>query len=172
MQTRDYQITYYSINPLNCLTMNRIKLTLNTLAIEGARVLTLRDENGRNVYYVGIPATSLFIPRDAQNCAYLNATMYETPNSQFSDFAIKPYVNKAQFDAMSQEQRNAVPFIGKGVFVKEQPSTSVTSQAITVDAVAALPPTDAADNNDPFGDVPSGTDPNDPIGAKQPRRRR
>lgn len=134
--------------------MNRVKLSMNLLAINGSQVLTLKGQNGKPVYFVGVPASELFIPRDATGAAYLMATMYETPSSQFSDFAIKPYVSAAQYNAMSDEQRRAIPFIGKGSYVAEQPSTAMTSNAVSADATATLPPTQT-----------EGFDPNDPLGS-------
>ena len=158
--------------------MQHIRISINLLKVEGAIVTTTQDVNGKPVYYVSIPASQLFIPNNAHGQAHLTATLVETPANQYSDFAIRPYVSPSQFNAMSDEQRRALPFIGSGKYMQPAVSTAVTSSAVaaTFQPGTTLPPTQSeagsaatlymapppAEQQQPAGGQVDGSDASDP----------
>lgn len=109
--------------------MNPIRISINLAKIEGARVLAVKDTNGKPVYYIGVPVDQCFVPTGTQGQIHLITVMYETPASQYSDFAIKQSVSQDLYQNMSQEQRNAMPFIGKGTWLKQNVDRQVAQFA-------------------------------------------
>lgn len=139
--------------------MKSIRISINLLKLQGAVVTTLPNYKGGKDYYVSVPADLLYVPQNAVGQAHLLAQMVETPNNQFADFAVKPYVSPQEYRNMSDEQRRAIGFIGTGKYQKDQLPTGLTASAVpaSVDlSPAQLPanesPEDANSNMAPFPD--------------------
>ena len=134
--------------------MNNVRISIDLTKVEGARTIKAKAPNGNNEYYVAVPASSLFIPKNA-NKAFLTCTMIPSPNALYGDFMLKPYINGNTYANMSDEERKAVPIIGKGTFIKERLSKTAAQvyEKAEVETVTALPPTPG---NDPAGDQGDG----------------
>lgn len=124
-------------------SMNNIRVSIDLTKVEGARTIKAKAPNGNTEYYVAIPASSLFVPKDTTS-AYLTLTMIPSPNALYGDFMLKPYVNGNAYQAMSNDERNAIPIIGKGTYIKQKLDRAQASnfQAAEVESVTSLPPTE------------------------------
>lgn len=96
--------------------MNNIRVSIDLTKVDGARTIRAAAPNGKQEYYVAIPASSLFLPKDSKS-AHLTCTMIPCPNALYGDFMLKKYINGTTYANMSQEERNAVPIIGKGTYI-------------------------------------------------------
>lgn len=68
---------------------------------------------------------------------YLNMTAIEMQNPQYSDtHCIKPDIPKEQREAMTEEQRNAIPILGGLHAIECQPQQMAVSTTIGADAFA------------------------------------
>lgn len=68
---------------------------------------------------------------------YLNMTAIEMQNPQYSDtHCIKPYIPKEQREAVTEEQRNAIPILGGLHAIERQPQQMAVSTTIGADAFA------------------------------------
>lgn len=123
--------------------MNNIRVSIDLTKVEGARTIKAKAPNGNNEYYVAIPVSSLFVPKDTTS-AYLTLTMIPSPNALYGDFMLKPYVNGNAYQAMSNDERNAIPIIGKGTYIKQKLDRAQAQkfQAAEVETVSSLPPTE------------------------------
>lgn len=117
--------------------MKTIRISVNLFKLDGAIVTVLPREDGSKQYYLSIPAEQLYIPQNAQGQAHLVVQLIETPNNQFSDFAVKPYVSPQMFKGMTPEQRRAIPFIGSGKYIEEAMPTGFTAQAVPAETLSA-----------------------------------
>ena len=137
--------------------MKSIRISINLLKLQGTVVTTLPNSRGGKDYYVSVPAELLYVPQNAVGQAHLLAQMVETPNNQFADYAIKPYVSPQEYRNMTEEQRRAIGFIGTGKYQREQLPTNLTASAIPAStdlSPAPLPasesPEDATSDMAPF----------------------
>lgn len=96
--------------------MNNIRVSIDLTKVDGARTIRAAAPNGKQEYYVAIPASSLFLPKDSSS-AYLTCTMIPCPNALYGDFMLKKYINGTTYANMSREEREAVPIIGKGTYI-------------------------------------------------------
>lgn len=117
--------------------MKTIRISVNLFKLDGAIVTVLPREDGSKQYYLSIPAEQLYIPQNAQGQAHLVVQLIETPNNQFSDFAVKPYVSPQMFKGMTKEQRRAIPFIGSGKYIEDSMPTGFTAQAVQAETLSA-----------------------------------
>lgn len=68
---------------------------------------------------------------------YLNMTAIEMQNPQYSDtHCIKPDIPKEQREAMTEEQRNAIPILGGLHAIERQPQQMAVSTTIGADSFA------------------------------------
>lgn len=68
---------------------------------------------------------------------YLNMTAIEMQNPQYSDtHCIKPDIPKEQREAMTEEQRNAIPILGGLHTIERQPQQMAVSTTIGAEAFA------------------------------------
>lgn len=96
--------------------MNNIRVSIDLTKVDGARTIRAAAPNGKQEYYVAIPASSLFLPKDSKS-AHLTCTMIPCPNALYGDFMLKKYINGTTYANMSREEREAVPIIGKGTYI-------------------------------------------------------
>lgn len=96
--------------------MNNIRVSIDLTKVDGARTIRAAAPSGKQEYYVAIPVSSLFLPKDSKS-AHLTCTMIPCPNALYGDFMLKKYINGTTYANMSQEERNKVPIIGKGTYI-------------------------------------------------------
>lgn len=112
--------------------MNNIRIKINLSKIQGSKVVNMKSESGKMETYVAIPTRALFVP--AENPApYLLGTMILTPNSQWNDFMIKPYMAAEDYKLLSEAQKKEIPTIGSGSFMQSNNQTQIGRGAETID---------------------------------------
>lgn len=114
--------------------MKPIRLSICLSKIKGARLVQFPNEENKKERYVCIPLSRCFVPKDAPS-AHLLAMMIETPNSIYSDFVVKEYINQNEYESLSKEQRNAIPALGRGKFIVERPNKTIITNTENVEAV-------------------------------------
>lgn len=112
--------------------MAKVRLNVNLLKIEGSRVIRVKNAAGVPTNYVAVPIDQCYAPEDGKAIC-LMGTMIATPNGLFSDYVIKKFVSASDFKMMSEEQRAAVPIIGKGVIMKEHTPREIDRMAEEVE---------------------------------------
>lgn len=118
--------------------MDNIRISINASKLAGARVIkTSNPQTGLKELYLAIPVSSLYVPAGDNPCAFIMANAIPSPNSLYGDFLIKPYISGEDFTHMSDEERRAIPIIGKGTFVKPKASKEMQAAAEVVDDVEA-----------------------------------
>lgn len=107
-------------------------------------LLKLKGAFMRNLQGKSATKKCIIIPVDdcdgmflGEKGCYLNMTAIEMQNPQYSDtHCIKPDIPKEQREAMSEEQRNAIPIIGGLHAIERQPQQMQVSTTIGADAFA------------------------------------
>lgn len=117
--------------------MNNIRVSIDLTKVDGARTIRAAAPNGKQEYYVAIPVSSLFLPKDSKS-AHLTCTMIPCPNALYGDFMLKKYINGTTYANMSREEREAVPIIGKGTYIvpkleKSQAQAFAPTEVASVD---------------------------------------
>lgn len=133
--------------------MNNIRVSIDLTKVDGARTIRAAAPNGKQEYYVAIPVSSLFLPKDSKS-AHLTCTMIPCPNALYGDFMLKKYINGTTYANMSQEERNAVPIIGKGTYIVPKIEKS-QAQAFTPTEVESANLDDIRGQQEPAGN-PTG----------------
>lgn len=133
--------------------MNNIRVSIDLTKVDGARTIRAVAPSGKQEYYVAIPVSSLFLPKDSKS-AHLTCTMIPCPNALYGDFMLKKYINGTTYANMSQEERNAVPIIGKGTYIVPKIEKS-QAQAFTPTEVESANLDDIRAQQEPAGD-PTG----------------
>lgn len=121
--------------------MKPIRLSICLSKIKGARIVQFNNEENKKERYVCVPLARCFVPKDSPS-AHLLAMMIETPNSIYSDFVVKEYIQQNDYESMSKEQRNAIPALGRGKFIVERPNKTIISNTENVDEVEDVPTED------------------------------
>lgn len=116
--------------------MNNIRVSIDLTKVDGARTIRAAAPSGKQEYYVAIPVSSLFLPKDSHS-AHLTCTMIPCPNALYGDFMLKKYINGTTYANMSQEERNAVPIIGKGTYIVPKMEKSQAQAYAHVDVESA-----------------------------------
>ena len=112
--------------------MQNIRISLNLLSIPGTRVVRMNNANGTPEVYAAIPVSQLFVPTDRPQ-PRLMGTMIHTPNAQYGDFMIKPYLSNADYKMLSKEEQQNLPIIGKGSFMQIDNNRVLAKEAVTAD---------------------------------------
>lgn len=112
--------------------MKPIRLSIGLTKINGSRVVQMNDKEGNKKIYACVPIEKCFIPKQSSD-AYLIAMAIETPNSLYSDFIIKEYVEQDVYENMTPEERIAVANLGRGRFIKERPNKVLVHNTDNVD---------------------------------------
>lgn len=107
-------------------------------------LLKLKGAFMRNLQGKSATKKCIIIPVDecdgmflGEKGCYLNMTAIEMQNPQYSDtHCIKPDIPKEQREAMTEEQRNAIPIIGGLHAIERQPQQMSVSTTIGADAFA------------------------------------
>lgn len=133
--------------------MNNIRVSIDLTKVDGARTIRAAAPSGKQEYYVAIPVSSLFLPKDSKS-AHLTCTMIPCPNALYGDFMLKKYINGTTYANMSQEERNAVPIIGKGTYIVPKIEKS-QAQAFAPTKVESANLDDIRAQQEPAGD-PTG----------------
>lgn len=133
--------------------MNNIRVSIDLTKVDGARTIRAAAPSGKQEYYVAIPVSSLFLPKDSHS-AHLTCTMIPCPNALYGDFMLKKYINGTTYANMSQEERNAVPIIGKGTYIVPKIEKS-QAQAFAPTEVESANLDDIREQQEPAGD-PTG----------------
>lgn len=116
--------------------MNNIRVSIDLTKVDGARTIRAAAPSGKQEYYVAIPVSSLFLPKDSKS-AHLTCTMIPCPNALYGDFMLKKYINGTTYANMSQEERTAVPIIGKGTYIVPKMEKSQAQAYAHVDVESA-----------------------------------
>lgn len=132
--------------------MNNIRVSIDLTKVDGARTIRAAAPSGKQEYYVAIPVSSLFLPKDSKS-AHLTCTMIPCPNALYGDFMLKKYINGTTYANMSQEERNAVPIIGKGTYIVPKMEKQ-QAQAFSPVEVESANLDDVRDQQQPAGDLP------------------
>lgn len=132
--------------------MNNIRVSIDLTKVDGARTIRAAAPSGKQEYYVAIPVSSLFLPKDSKS-AHLTCTMIPCPNALYGDFMLKKYINGTTYANMSQEERNAVPIIGKGTYIVPKMEKQ-QAQAFSPVEVESANLDDVRDQQEPAG-IPS-----------------
>lgn len=134
--------------------MNNIRVSIDLTKVDGARTIRAAAPSGKQEYYVAIPVSSLFLPKDSHS-AHLTCTMIPCPNALYGDFMLKKYINGTTYANMSQEERNKVPIIGKGTYIVPKIEKS-QAQAFAPTEVESANLDDARDQQEPAGNPTAG----------------
>lgn len=116
--------------------MNNIRVSIDLTKVDGARTIRAAAPSGKQEYYVAIPVSSLFLPKDSKS-AHLTCTMIPCPNALYGDFMLKKYINGTTYANISQEERNAVPIIGKGTYIVPKIDKSQAQAYAPIDVESA-----------------------------------
>lgn len=133
--------------------MNNIRVSIDLTKVDGARTIRAAAPSGKQEYYVAIPVSSLFLPKDSHS-AHLTCTMIPCPNALYGDFMLKKYINGTTYANMSQEERNKMPIIGKGTYIVPKIEKS-QAQAFAPTEVESANLDDIRGQQEPTGD-PTG----------------
>lgn len=107
-------------------------------------LLKLKGAFMRNLQGKSATKKCIIIPVDdcdgmflGEKGCYLNMTAIEMQNPQYTDtHCIKPDIPKEQREAMTDEQRNAIPIIGGLHAIERQPQQMAVSTTIGAEAFA------------------------------------
>lgn len=108
--------------------MANISVSLNLKAYKGFKYMVEKDQAGNKTYYAAIPVKQLFNPSGTTN-VYATAVMIPTPNSEFSDFMLKPMLSAKELQSMSQDDFKALPVLGTGKYMEKQISKDLMKEA-------------------------------------------
>lgn len=108
--------------------MANISISINLSAYDGFKYLSEKDANGKKVFYAAVPVTKLFNP-SGTNKVYATAVMIPTPNSEFSDFMLKPMLSSRELQSMSAEDFRAIPTIGSGKYLEKSASKDIVKES-------------------------------------------
>lgn len=133
--------------------MNNIRVSIDLTKVDGARTIRAAAPSGKQEYYIAIPVSSLFLPKDSHS-AHLTCTMIPCPNALYGDFMLKKYINGTTYANMSVEERNKVPIIGKGTYIVPKMEKS-QAQAFTPTEVVSANLDDARADQESAGN-PTG----------------
>lgn len=158
--------------------MNNIRVSIDLTKVDGARTIRAAAPSGKQEYYVAIPVSSLFLPKDSHS-AHLTCTMIPCPNALYGDFMLKKYINGTTYANMSQEERNAVPIIGKGTYIvpkmeksQAQAYAHVDVESVNLDdireqqAQESVPTVDQTEVNAPSSSAPFPAESGTPTATK------
>lgn len=109
--------------------MANISIALHLNAYKGFKYMYEKDQAGNKVYYAAIPVKELFNPSGTTNI-YATSVMIPTPNSQYSDFMLKPMLSAKELQSMTQEQFRTLPVLGTGKYLQQQVGKDVMKEAI------------------------------------------
>ena len=112
--------------------MRPIRFSVNLSKVHGSQLIRMQNSEGKQEVFIAVPTSKLFVPQDSQDC-HIIVMAIDTPNSQFSDFVVKPYLTQTDYESLSQEQRNQLPILGRGKFIKERQNKSLYNTATVVD---------------------------------------
>ena len=111
--------------------MANFSIKTNLLKLTGAFVTNLRGRTAtKRCLIIPIDDAGLFV---GEKGVYLDMTAIEMQNSQYGDtHCIKVSVDKARYDAMTDEERKAVPMLGgMHAFEAQQAQMSIRSNITT-----------------------------------------
>lgn len=127
--------------------MANISVSLNLQAYKGFKYMVEKDQAGNKTYYAAIPVKQLFNPSGTTK-VYATAVMIPTPNSEYSDFMLKPMCSAKELQSMSQDDFKALPVLGTGKYMEKQISKDLMKEAHKSATV------DENDLDEVFGMVP------------------
>lgn len=104
--------------------MANISISLNLSAYDGFKYLSEKTAEGKKIFYAAVPVTSLFNP-SGTNMVYATAVMIPTPNSEFSDFMLKPMLSGRELQSMTREDFLAIPSIGSAKYMAKSTSKEI-----------------------------------------------
>lgn len=108
--------------------MANISVSLNLQAYKGFKYMVEKDQAGNKTYYAAIPVKQLFNPSGTTK-VYATAVMIPTPNSEYSDFMLKPMCSAKELQSMSQDDFKALPVLGTGKYMEKQISKDLMKEA-------------------------------------------
>ena len=112
--------------------MRPIRFSINLSKVQGSQLIRMQNSEGKQEVFVAVPASRLFVPQDTNDC-HIVVMAIDTPNSQFSDFVVKPYLTQTDYESLSQNERNNLPILGRGKFIKERQNKTLYNTASVVD---------------------------------------
>lgn len=114
--------------------MSNYGIKIDLLKLKGAFMRNLQGKNATKKCII-IPVDDCDGMYLGEKGCYLNMTAIEMQNPQYSDtHCIKPDIPKEQREAMSEEQRNAIPIIGGLHAIERQPQQMAVTETINAGA--------------------------------------
>lgn len=111
--------------------MDNIRLSLNPLKLTGSRIITTPNSSNKQQTYVAIPIEHFYVPSNEPK-PYMMLSMIPCPNAQYGDFMVKPFVSGTDWEQMSPEDRQNMPIIGKGSFMRPTVNKAIRQEAVKV----------------------------------------
>lgn len=120
--------------------MDNIRLSLNPLKLTGSRIITAMTADNKQKTYVAIPIEHFYVPSNEPK-PYMMLSMIPCPNAQYGDFMVKPFVSGTDWEQMSPEDRQNMPIIGKGSFMRPTVNKAIRKDAEKTDVQDVDPTT-------------------------------
>lgn len=112
--------------------MSNQSIKVNLLQLQGAFVTNLKGKTETKRCLV-IPVDDAHLYVGQKGC-YLNMTAIEMQNSQYGDtHCIKQNLDKSVYEAMTEEQRRAMPIIGSVKPLEKSPAALDTAYMVQSD---------------------------------------
>lgn len=147
--------------------MQPIRISLDLLKFQGARLVRMNNAQNVPTDYVCIPVRDCFVPSNDPR-PYLMATMIHCPNAQYGNFMIKPYLSPQDYATKSKEEREAVPVCGKGTFIESAANQAITKVAERVESTELDPTQLVPSESKPRPAAPLGVAPSPAEGGQTP----
>lgn len=108
--------------------MDNIRISLSLMKLSGSRIIAAKNAANKDVTYVAIPVEHFFVPTNDPK-PYLMCSMIPCPNAQYGDFMVKPFIAGSDWEQMTPEERQAMPIIGKGTFMRPAVNKAIRQEA-------------------------------------------
>lgn len=127
--------------------MSNFSIKVNLTKINGASLITLTGKSGKKKQGVFIPVEDapLYI---GEKGTYLNLIAFQTKEEKFNQtHFIKVSVDREAYDAMTKEEREAIPIVGNVSKIEGSGSPMEASSAAVINGESFAP---ADDDDLPF----------------------
>lgn len=150
--------------------MDNVRLSLNVMKLSGSRIISAKNAANKVTCYVAIPVEHFYVPSSDPK-PYLLCSMIPCPNAQYGDFMVKPFISGSEWEQMSPEDRQSMPIIGKGTFMRPTVNKAIRQEAVQAEVSdvdpATLTPTPTA--NEASGSAAQlQMAPSHPVGVQTP----
>lgn len=108
--------------------MDNIRISLNLMKLSGSRIISAKNAANKDVTYVAIPINHFYVPTNEPK-PYLLCSLIPCPNAQYGDFMVKPFIAGSDWEQMTPADRQAMPIIGKGTFMRPAVNKAIRQEA-------------------------------------------